>query len=258
MSTRTRLSYNINLNPTTNFTIHIADPSSITADNLALATWGSAEVLANTLHKLPDIHLSPRTSPSEQATNTNDDAPLISVLELGAGTGIAGLAAACIWRTPVILTDLPLLVPNLQANIELNNDLLAKHSGLAHSGTLDWSEPSILHLTGSSQTTTTAAGQQTQRARVLLAADTVYSDEHPPLLTQTIVARLELSALARVVLCYPLRIGYLDHIRALWEALEEAGLSSRAEGRERVDESWEEDVEYEWVVWGWSSEKLRA
>ncbi|KAI6864847.1 hypothetical protein KC338_g2380 [Hortaea werneckii] len=239
MSTRTRLTYSVLLNPSgEKIGIDITDPSSISADNLALATWGSAEVLANTLHK---HHIN--------FNNGIDNEKITGVIELGAGTGIAGLAAACVWKTKAILTDLPLIVPALEANVMLNEDRLKTHGGNAVCGTLDWDEPKDLVISNSS----TAGKQQDQnvRARVLLAADTVYSEEHPPLLVKAIQARLELSDKARLILCYPLRFGYLDHIRDLWERLEAAELTCVEEGREKVDESWEEDEEYEWCVWGW-------
>ncbi|KAI6891811.1 hypothetical protein KC318_g9487 [Hortaea werneckii] len=239
MSTRTRLTYSVTLNSSgEKIGIDITDPSSISADNLALATWGSAEVLANTLHK-HHIDLG----------NGMDNEGVTGVIELGAGTGIAGLAAACVWKTNAILTDLPLIVPALEANVTLNEDRLKTHGGNAVCGTLDWDEPKDLVISNGS----TAGKHQDQnlRARVLLAADTVYSEEHPPLLVKAIEARLELSDKARLILCYPLRFGYLDHIRDLWERLEAAELTCVEEGREKVDESWEEDEEYEWCVWGW-------
>ncbi|RMX92959.1 hypothetical protein D0868_13123 [Hortaea werneckii] len=234
MSTRTRLTYSVTLKSSgEKIGIDITDPSSISADNLALATWGSAEVLANTLHK---HHID--------FSNGMGSEGVTGVIELGAGTGIAGLAAACVWKTNAILTDLPLIVPALEANVTLNE--AAENTRRERD------------LVISNDSTAGKHQDQNLRARVLLAADTVYSEEHPPLLVKAIQARLELSDKARLILCYPLRFGYLDHIRDLWERLEAAGLTCVEEGREKVDESWEEDEEYEWCVWGWKDvEKVK-
>ena len=234
MSSRTRLSFPVTLDECgRKSTISIADPSSITAENLALATWGSSVVLSNTLHKLPRPDL----------TGTGLKTSTVSVLELGAGTGLVGLSAAAIWKTTAVLTDLPPIVPNLEANIDLNRDVVARHGGEAHCGVLDWSSPDADVLPKQIGTASSA--------RVVLAADTVYSEEHPELLCRAIASRLERSREARFIMCYPLRIGNLDYIRDLWQRLESMALKSIQEGREELDQDWDEDVECEWSVWAW-------
>ncbi len=42
-----------------------------------------------------------------------------SVLEIGAGVGIVGLVAAALGAKPVLITDLPHLVPHINANIQV-------------------------------------------------------------------------------------------------------------------------------------------
>ncbi|KAK0250899.1 hypothetical protein LTS09_013969 [Friedmanniomyces endolithicus] len=237
MSSRTRLTFHITLSTPTptpsspTLTIQITDPRSTTANNLALATWGSSEILANQLHRLPIPDFT-ATGPGTQT---------FPILELGAGTGLVGLSAAAIWQQRTCLTDLWPIVPNLEANIAANREELAKYGGSAVCGMLDWDDP---------ETRVLGLGEMV-RARVILAADTVYSEEHPALLTKAVVARLERGERARLVMCYPLRIGYLDHIRDLWARLEGAGLVCVLEGRETLDQSWEEDTPYEWCVWRW-------
>lgn len=61
------------------------------------------------------------------------------LLELGAGTGIAGItAAAC--GAHAVLTDLPQVQPLLQANIAGNKPLLDAAGGSATAAVLDWAE----------------------------------------------------------------------------------------------------------------------
>eukprot|EP00955_Chlamydomonas_euryale_P115980 366390-Chlamydomonas_euryale.AAC.29 len=43
-----------------------------------------------------------------------------SVLEIGAGTGAVGLVAAGLGAAPVVLTDLPHLLPFMEANIRVS------------------------------------------------------------------------------------------------------------------------------------------
>ena len=52
-----------------------------------------------------------------------------TILELGAGTGAVGLAASLLGAQSVLLTDLPHLVPCLQANIQVSSTPAA-HTGL--------------------------------------------------------------------------------------------------------------------------------
>ncbi len=62
----------------------------------------------------------------------------LSVLELGSGTGLLGLAAAAIWRADVVLSDLPAIVPNLAFNSDRNRDTVASHGGRTRVGPLTW------------------------------------------------------------------------------------------------------------------------
>lgn len=55
-----------------------------------------------------------------------------NVLELGAGTGLAGIAAAVLGASTAVLTDLPYVIDNLRDNIEANNVLNAE------AAELDW------------------------------------------------------------------------------------------------------------------------
>ncbi|WPG97740.1 Hypothetical protein R9X50_00052100 [Acrodontium crateriforme] len=246
MSSRTRLSFDVALNSSGDkLNISISDPSDLQADNLALSTWGSADILANVLHRL-DLPIAKQELPPTGAP----------VIELGAGTGLAGLTAAAVWHTDVVLTDLTPILPNIEANVKLNENQLKAHQGTARCGLLDWANPELLTLCqqeGSPNQAPLLASEN--KAHVILAADTIYSEEHPELLSKAIRAWLAPGTLSRLVLCYPLRVGYLDHIRDLWEQLEGIGLESVDEGREMVDrDAWDgEDTPYEWCIFRWKS-----
>jgi predicted nicotinamide N-methyase len=62
------------------------------------------------------------------------------VLELGAGTGLLGLAAAALWRANVVMTDLPLFQDNLLHNIRNNCSLLGERGANVSCDVLDWTD----------------------------------------------------------------------------------------------------------------------
>ncbi|KAK5174185.1 uncharacterized protein LTR77_001265 [Saxophila tyrrhenica] len=228
--------------------IHISEPAGLTAENLSLSTWGASFILANQLHSisLPPDH----SAPAEDSGAT--ERPWM--LELGAGTGLVGLSAAAIWGTKVTLTDLSNIIPGLAANISLNEPLLKQSGGSGSCGTLDWTDPATLQLHpdgNGGDLMTVDAG--TSKASVILAADTIYSEEHPELLSKTIVTWMAPGPRSRAILCYPLRMAYIDHVREFWELMEAAGLECAQEGRESGDDNWNElsHTPYEWCVWRW-------
>jgi SAM-dependent methyltransferase len=90
------------------------------------------------------------------------------VLELGAGTGLVGIAAALL-GADTLLTDLPYALPNLAAAVERNRPKL---KGSAVVAELDWFKP-----TACAAATAAAA----QGADFILGADVVWVEEliHP-------------------------------------------------------------------------------
>lgn len=234
---------NLDSNTTNTIQLHINVPT-LRAENLHFQTWGSARILAANLHT---IALPPSTFTSDNSVN---------ILELGAGTGLAGLAAAALWRTSAVLTDLPPFVPGLAENIAVNADTLASRNARVQSGALDWNAPSTLPIfstdAAAAEQSTVTLYSSSSKARMIIAADTLYSEEHPGMLARTIFEWLDPTPEARVVLCYPLRVAYLDIIRELWAVLEEGGLESCGEGREEVkDEHWDDERWHEWGVFRW-------
>lgn len=223
-----------------NIPIAIVD-SPCSAENLVLTTWSSAGILSKLLYKL-DI---------ERTQLDRNDA--YSILELGAGTGLSGLTAAAVWGTRALLTDLPTIVPGIHANVALNGDTLRSRGAAAAAGMFDWKKPDTAHVYG-------ADGDESRSIDVkgvdgfpiVLAADTMYAEDHPQLLTQAILASLRRSPGARAIVVYAMRVAYIDYMREFWELMEEGGLVAETEGREEIDlKEWDDEKLHEWSVWKW-------
>ncbi|KAL9096090.1 MAG: hypothetical protein Q9165_001612 [Trypethelium subeluteriae] len=243
---------------------------AVSAQNLSLEAWCSSYILVQHLREMTSDFepalMSLRKMHDERLPTFNGDdavsrigAPLfpssgVGVLELGSGIGLVGLAASSLWSVPVMLTDLAPIVEPIISNVELNAKTLASNGGSACAGALDWDEPNTLSLHNgttplSLQASNLDAGQ---KAKIILAADVVYSEEHPRILTKAIFAWLSPGKEARVVIAYPLRIAYLDQVRELWERLDNGGLISIREERVRADNGdWDDEEEIEWCVWKW-------
>jgi len=205
---------------------------SLTEDSLGLKTWTSSLLLSRRLkdltHHVPDGETR--------------------VLELGSGTGLVGLAAAFIWRdliTAVLLTDLPDIVPNLQANINQNpmtNSEKSTQMPRVHSRVLDWSDPSDM------------PHSDTDRYPLIVAADPIYSTDHPRMLADTVRRWLKPLPSSRFIVELPLRQGYSKERCDLKNRLEEF-LTIVEEGEEIGFDDWETadgrpaEVECWWSVW---------
>jgi len=200
---------------------------SLTGDNLGFKTWTSSFLLAKRLNTLRAYFPADR----------------LRVLELGAGTGLVGIAAACIWKAQVTLTDLPEIVPNLQNNVDQNSKRIRSSGGSASSIPLDWSDA------------TNIPTFQHQRYPVILAADPLYSPEHPKLLAETIDRWLLRTPEARFIVELPLRGGYDTERSDLRARLGGAGLQVVCEGEEIGYDDWEssdgqlKEVRCWWAVW---------
>lgn len=98
----------------------------LTGDNLGLKTWGTAFTIAKRLEYFHREFL-------QDALHTDS-----KVLELGAGTGLVGIAASTIWGANVVLTDLPEIQDNLQHNVSQNAAIFQAHGGSMRAEILDW------------------------------------------------------------------------------------------------------------------------
>ena len=213
---------------------------------LGLTTWSSSLVIANQLHKLERATHAPSFS-SGDSTNGVVAESRLKILEVGAGTGLAGLSASLIWKTDVVLTDIADVVENLSKSIALNLEALTAANVTAYAGALNWIYPDALLLHGKERTTPSDFG----KFDIILAADTVYDEEHPEMLANVVKLWLSEESHAKFLIGYPLRIMHLDWIRDVWKRLEAIGLQVEQEGQVNVGEEWDDERLLEWVVWTW-------
>ena len=208
---------------TSDLHIKLHEPS-LTGDNLGLKTWTSSLLLAKRLAA------SGRLSTAERP----------QVLELGAGTGLVGIAMACLWQTDVTLTDLADIVPNLRRNVDSNEHLMAEANGTMKTAILDWSNQ--IMIPGSPM-----------KFDIVIAADPIYSPEHPGILVSTISKWLKTDNEARFILELPLREHYRSERLRLEELLMGIGLEKLDEGIETGFDDWKgQDGQYLEVRCWWS------
>ncbi|KAI1309816.1 putative methyltransferase-domain-containing protein [Xylaria venustula] len=168
------------------FELTVREPP-ITSDALGHKTWGSSFVMAQLLDGLTSGSLSHLLVPGCRES--------LKVLELGSGTGLLGIAAAAIWQTEVVLTDLPDILPNLDYNIEQNRATVQRLGGNMSSGVLVWG----------SESGNEARFSLGNQFDIILVADGVYDDDHPKLLSSAIHEQLCDSPDSRVIVMTPMR-----------------------------------------------------
>ncbi|KAJ5114364.1 hypothetical protein NUU61_000123 [Penicillium alfredii] len=229
------------------YTLTLHEPS-ITADNLGMKTWVSSYLLSRRLHNL--FGSPPELVPSESINHTpatEENQRPLRALELGSGTGLVGLAFAALRgkSASIHLTDLPEIVPNLAHNAALNVELLTRTEATVTTGVLDWS------------VTPNPLPAPEERFDVILAADPLYSPNHPRWLVDTIGPWLSRGLDARVVAEMPLRDAYLPQVQEFRQRMVDLGLAVVAEGQEVGYDDWESAdgdalaVKCWWSVWGW-------
>lgn len=227
-------------------TLTLHEPS-LTSDNLGMKTWASSYLLSRRLYHIIDS--VPELVPSDSTLQR--ESAKVKALELGSGTGLVGLSLAILLgaSATIHLTDLPAIVANLTHNVSLNADLLGETRAQVTTGVLDWS------------VIPEQAPENGERYDIILAADPLYSPEHPKWLVQTIERWLSWGLDARVVVEMPLRDAYLPQVEEFRCRMGEVGLAIVEQGEEVGYDDWEgangDSVEVHcwWSVWGWS-EKL--
>lgn len=210
-----------------NSCVEIHEPS-LTADNLGWKTWGSSFILSQKL-----INCVSRMKPLQK----------MRVLELGSGTGLAGIAWLAKWvemygwnNIDMFFTDLEEIVPNLRKNVEVNG--LALNSIVS---TLDWNRPDDF------------MGQYSQdKFDVILVSDPIYSPNHPRLVVDVIAKMLAAEGTCHLEI--PLRDKYAQERNHLWELLGNRGLRVVEQIRdEGVDDWGQVSYMYQKIEWQFDS-----
>ncbi|GAV56328.1 hypothetical protein ZYGR_0BB01050 [Zygosaccharomyces rouxii] len=210
--------------------IEIYEPS-LTADNLGWKTWGSSFILSQKL-----INIVPHVNPTK----------FQRVLELGSGTGLAGISWFMKWietygtsNIEMFFTDLQEIVPNLRKNVE-NNGL----SGISVVDTLDWTCPKDF--------TDKYSGEKFD---VIIVSDPIYSPNHPKLVVDMI--KLLLSPNGTCHLEIPLRDKYSKERNSLGRLLEANGLQVIKQINDQGMDDWGKvDYLYQMIEWKQSGMKL--
>lgn len=227
---------------TDSFELDIHEPA-LTGDDLGLKTWAASYMLAKRLHT---FNLLPASKEAH-----------LQVLELGSGTGLVGLAMAGL-GADVILTDLPSIHANLYRNAVSNSVVVARNGGSARTGVLDWTNPNVCKLM--SPAVDFGQGEAiTCKFPLILAADSLYSPEHPHMLVDTIEAWLSSDEDAQVIVEFPYRDAYLPEIKTFRDRMKRLGLTICDEGEEQGYDDWgtsgatgDDDalVTCWWSIWG--------
>ncbi|THZ26522.1 VPS28-domain-containing protein [Aureobasidium pullulans] len=231
----------------TNIDVKIHEPA-LTEDNLGLKTWASSFVFARNWH------------------NLHDRIPLVfgkdknaTILELGAGTGLVGIAAAAVLGAQVLLTDLPEIVPNLERNIASNKETIESRNGSAQAAMLDWTAPEkIIYPEDSEGKRPLVAEAESSKYPLVVAADPIYSKEHPAWLVQTINCHLARGPDARVLIQIPIREAYAEERADLKDRMVKIGLEICHEQTEIGYDDWSDgqgeelsEVECWMGMWKW-------
>lgn len=217
---------------------------TLTSDNLGLKTWAASYLLAKRLSKL----------------NLPESITHSTALELGSGTGLVGMAAAAVLGMYVYLTDLPEIRPNLARNVENNIDIICQNGGKATTGILDWTAPDNLLLAQAdgSFSTKNIIG----RVPFIIAADTIYSMEHPVMLVNVIKLSLAKSSDARVVFELPRRQGFEKELELLIKEMGDAGLVMLEQDEEVGYDDWgsvddeKGEIRCWFSVWAWNDDRI--
>jgi predicted nicotinamide N-methyase len=203
------------------FELSIYEPA-MTGDDLGLKTWGTSYMLAKRLHRFDLASLKAGGN--------------LQVLELGAGTGLVGFAMASL-GADVVLTDLPNIHDNLARNAKDNSETIEQSGGSSRTGILDWTNPASCQLFADGSAAETLQAD-TNKFPLILAADSLYSPDHPRMLVDCIQAWLSHDSKAKVIVELPYRDAYLPEIKNFRQRMQNIGLCILEEGEESGYDDW--------------------
>jgi len=224
--------------PVPKASINLREPS-LTGDNLGHKTWAASYMLAKRLSFV-------RESLPIFSDHIRREGISVRVLELGAGTGLVGIAAAAAFATHVDLTDLPEICENLAYNCQRNESVIREYGGSTAAFSLDWS---CLPLEDDMSVD--------DKYDVILAADSLYSSQHPAMLTNAICRYLKRVATSMVIVELPLREAYQPEIDDFRRLMKEKGLKLDDQGEEIGFDDWEDgskEVRCWWGLWSWDGD----
>ncbi|KAI3853992.1 hypothetical protein MKX03_024022 [Papaver bracteatum] len=138
---------------------------------LSFQLWPAATTLVNLL----DHH---HQSSNNVKTPFSEFRLCRRILELGSGTGLAGIAAAAILSSSCVITDLPHVLPNLQFNADANSTMLVSRGASVNVAALRWGDKDDMELVG-------------REFDIILGSDVVYYDYLYDPLLQTLRFFLE-------------------------------------------------------------------
>ncbi|PVH81526.1 hypothetical protein DL98DRAFT_458101 [Cadophora sp. DSE1049] len=206
----------------------------LTGDQIGLKTWGTSYVLAKRLEYIGTEYLGPIIN-----SQTPSNHP--KILELGAGTGLVGMAAAAVWKSSVLLTDLEDIQENLIFNINKNLSTVSDLDGWIAGDVLDWTKPQDA-----------LPSLQSKKFEIVIAADPMYDDEHPELVANMVKRFLEEGAESRALVAIPLRDAHTKRMaRHFSTILENTGFCVVYQDLEACKDDWTsaEEVQVQWTIW---------
>ncbi|KAH7566410.1 hypothetical protein ACOSP7_022871 [Xanthoceras sorbifolium] len=114
----------------------------IPSEGLSFKLWPAATTLVTLLDH---YRCHPCDSPLASVLSNGVQ---LSILELGSGTGLVGMAAAAVLGANVTVTDLPHVIPNLQFNVDANAVTLCLQGGTVNVAPLRWGEADDVEAIG--------------------------------------------------------------------------------------------------------------
>ncbi|KAH7391229.1 putative methyltransferase-domain-containing protein [Cadophora sp. MPI-SDFR-AT-0126] len=211
----------------------IREPPLI-GDQIGLKTWGTSYVLAKRLEYIGSQYLG-----SILNSQTPSNHP--KILELGAGTGLVGMAAAAVWKSSVLLTDLEDIQENLIFNINKNLSTVTNLDGRIASDVLDWRRPQRA-----------LPSFESKEFEMIIVADPMYDDEHPDLVANMVMRFLKGGTESRALVAIPLRDAHTKRMaRHFSTILENTGFGVVYQDHEACKDDWTsaEEVQVQWTIW---------